>query len=491
MTHATAAQLTLAPERYRMMIGGRWVPAEGERTVETINPATGEKLGEVPLAGAADVDHAVQAAAAATEGWGRTSILERARLLGELARRIREKAEEFAILDTLDLGSPIRGMRADALDAAANIEYYAGLARELKGESLCSSAKLFHYTLRQPFGVVARIIPFNHPFKFAASKIAAPLLAGNTIVLKPAEQTPLSALELAKLTEGLFPAGVINVITGDGPTTGAALVSHPSVRRIALIGGVETGRAILRAAAEGIKTVTLELGGKNPMIVFPDADLAAALDGAVAGMNFTRSQGQSCGSTSRLFLHESVRERFLPRLVDKVRTIRIGLPIREETEMGCLVSQEHYDKVMAYIHRGQEEGATLLTGGRRPAAPELAQGYFVEPTIFDRVTPAMTIAREEIFGPVLSVLTWTEEEEMLRAVNGVIYGLTASIWTRDMTTAQRVAERVEAGYVWINGCSRHYLGMPFGGWKQSGVGREESLEELWSYTQTKAVTLHL
>ena len=475
----------------RMYVAGAWVTAEGGRTYSIANPATGEPLADVPFASPADVDTTASLAADACVAWGRTSLDHRVAVLEEVARRLRENADALALTDALELGSPVRAMRADVLSAIERIHYFCGIVRELRGECMGNSEQQLHYTLRQPFGVAACLVAFNHPLKFAVVKAMPALLMGNAVIIKPAEQTPLSALDLAELVGGLFPTGVFNVLTGDGPETGAALVHHPSIRRIGLIGGVETGRQVLRAAAEGIKTVTLELGGKNPIIVCPDADLDAAIEGIVAGMNFTRNQGQSCGSTSRLFLHGGAREYVLPRLLERVRRIRPGLPTEPQTEMGCLVSREHLARVMGYIDGAQKEGAVLLTGGRPPDDPRLARGCFLEPTILDRVTPTMTVAREEVFGPVLSVLTWTDEETLIGCVNDVIYGLTASIWTRDLATAHRLASRVEAGYVWINGASRHYTGLPFGGWKQSGLGRAEHMEELLSYTQTKAVTLHL
>ena len=352
-----------------LYVGGAWLPAEGGRTFPVTNPATGEPLACVPFASATDVDRAATIASEAAVAWGRTPLEQRVDRLLELARRLRAHADALALADTLDLGSPIAAMRDDVRSASERVEHLCGLARELKGESMRHSEALLHYTLRQPFGVVACLLGFNHPLKFAVVKAAPALLMGNAVILKPAEQTPSSALELAALAGDLFPPGVFNVLTGDGPETGAALVRHPAVRRITLIGGVGTGRAVLRAAADGIKTVTLELGGKNPIIVCPDADLDAAVDGIVAGMNFTRSQGQSCGSTSRLFLHEAIRDRVLPQLVDRVRALRPRPPVDPQSEMGSLVSPEHLARVLHYIEGAQLEGARLLCGGRRPEDP--------------------------------------------------------------------------------------------------------------------------
>ena len=394
------------------------------------------------------------------------------------------------MLDTLDLGSPLQYMRKDVAAAAGLIDYYAGLAPEIKGETIPATAHTLNFTVREPFGVVGRITPFNHPIMFAA-RIAAPLIAGNTLVLKPAEQTPLSALEMAHDIQEIFPPGVVNIVSGDGASAGVPLVKHPLVRRLHFTGSVEVGREIMRAAADDLKTVTLELGGKNPMIVFPDADIEKAVAGAFNGMNYCWSQGQSCGSTSRLFLHEKIHDEFVARLAEKVKTARIGVPTDEKTEMGCLVSERHFDKVMSYIEVGKKEGARLVAGGGRPPQPELARGFFVLPTIFDNVRQEMRIAQEEIFGPVQAVLKWRDEREVVQMANSLMYGLTASVWSRDFAAAYRVAREIEAGYLWINDSSRHFPGVPFGGVKQSGFGREESLADLLSYTQLKSINVNL
>jgi betaine-aldehyde dehydrogenase len=330
---------------------------------------------------------------------------------------------------------------------------------------------------------------YNHPFLFATMKIGAPLIAGNSIVVKPPEQAPLSTLRLAEIIGPLFPDGVFNVICG-GRDCGEALVSHPRVAKVALIGSVPTGKAILKSAADTMKKVTLELGGKNALIAFPDANPAEVASAAVRGMNFTWC-GQSCGSTSRAFLHESVYDRVLDEIVTSVSAIKPGLPTDDATEMGCLVSKAQFDKVMTYIAAGQADGAKLVAGGKKPSNPELANGFFIEPAIFGEVTPQMRIAKEEIFGPVLSVFKWRDEDEMFEAVNAVDHGLTASIWTKDLKTAHRAAARVEVGFVWVNTVGEHFLGAPFGGYKQSGIGREESADELLEYTQIKNVNVAL
>lgn len=476
----------------RMLIGGEWVRSRSGERFPTHDPATEEKICEVPLAAEGDVELAVEAAAGAFAGWRKLDPFERAQKVSALADALRQHAEDFALLDAIDSGNPVTAMKGDVAMAAGIMDYFAGLAGELKGSVLPGKPGMLHTVLQEPYGVVVRIIPFNHPIFFAACKIAAPLVAGNTVILKPAEQTPLSALEMGRYVQEIFPPGVLNIVTGDGPVTGTALVKHPKTRRIALTGGVETGRTVLKLAAEeGIKQVTLELGGKNPMIVFPDAEMEKAIESAVVGMNFHWCQGQSCGSTSRLFLHRKIRDEFLDRLIQRTGRIRIGLPLDPQTEMGCLVSKEQYDKSFRYIELGKKEGAVLAAGGSRPKGELFAKGYFVAPTIFDRVEMSMRIAREEIFGPVLSVLTWENNEEVIKQANSLEYGLTASIWTCDLGLAYRTAAELEAGYIWINGSSRHFLGVPFGGFKQSGIGREESVEELLSYTQAKAVNTAL
>jgi len=479
-----APDLRFAPKG--LYIGGAWVSPVGDQTFEAINPSTGEKLADVPAAGEADVARAVEAARKAFAAWSRAPIKERARCLQFLARRIVEQAEALALMDAVDSGNAITGMRADMTWTADTLNYFAGLVTEIKGETSSHGPRHLNFTRRQPYGVVAKISPFNHPFRFCAEKAAAPLAAGNTVVIKGSEQAPLSSFKLGELCDGIFPPGVVNIIAGGG-TTGATLVRHPDVRRIGFVGSVPTGRAIAREAAEGLKHVTLELGGKNPIIVFPDAEPRQAATAAIKGMNMNR-QGQSCSSTSRVFVHHSLHRPVLDELVRQAEALPIGFPWIEANEVGPIVSQRQFERVMGYIDSGKAEGAMLVTGGGKPRDPGLADGFFILPTIFDGVAPAMRIAREEIFGPVMSVMPWDDEEAMLASANGVEYGLTAAIVTNDLRKAMETAERVEAGYVWINSVGR-YLGAPYGGWKQSGIGTEECFDELLSYTQIKNVNL--
>ncbi len=469
-----------------LYVGGRWEESASGERFETINPSTGERLGEVPAADAADVDRAVAAAKAAFRDWSRVPIVERARCLERLAARILEQADALALMDAVDSGNAVTGMRGDMTWTADALRYFAGLVTEIKGETSSHGPGHLNFTRRQPYGVVARINPFNHPFRFCAEKAAAPLAAGNTVVIKGSEQAPLSSLKLGELCEGIFPPGVVNVLTGDG-ATGSALVRHPDIKRIGFVGSVPTGRAIAREAAEGLKHVTLELGGKNPIVIFPDADPAKAATAAIKGMNMNR-QGQSCSSTSRVLVHRSLHAAVADELRRQAEALPVGLPWLPASELGPIVSRRQFDRVSGYIAAGRDEGARLLTGGGPPPDPVLRHGFFIAPTVFDGVTPAMRIAREEIFGPVMSIMPWDDEEAMLALANGVEYGLTAAIVTNDLRRAMETAERLDAGYVWINSSGR-YLGAPYGGWKQSGLGQEESLEELVSCTQIKNVNM--
>ena len=483
------AQPLVLPEHRDIFCGGKWVKPKSGRYVDVINPGTGESLGVVADCTADDVNAAVAAAKRAFAEWRNVLPLERARILRQVAAILRDRAEELAMIDAADCGNPFTEMVRDANVAAMQIEFFAGFVTEMKGSSIPMGPDVVNFSVREPLGVVARIIPFNHPFMFCAGKSAAPLAAGNTIVIKPPEQAPLSSLRLADLVGGLFPPGVFNVIPG-GKEVGAAMASHPDVAKVALIGSVPTGRAVARAAADTLKKVMLELGGKNALIAFPDADPDEVAQAVVGGMNFTWC-GQSCGSTSRAFLHERIYDAVLEKVKTHVAYYKPGIPTDPKTTMGTIVSKVQYDRVMSYIESAKAAGAPLIAGGKRPADPALANGFYVEPTVFADVTPQMRIAREEIFGPVLSIFKWSDEAKMLEEVNAVEYGLTSSIWTNDLGTAHRTAAAVQAGYVWVNEVSKHFLGAPFGGYKQSGIGREESFEEILSFTQEKNIHIRL
>jgi betaine-aldehyde dehydrogenase len=479
----------ILPSHRDLYYAGEWHAPQGGRYAEFFNPGSGASLGQVAEASAADVDSAVEAAAKAYEEWRLVPPAERAKILRRMAGIVREHAEELAMIDAADSGNPVHEMIGDALNAASQLDFFAGLVTEMKGSSVPLGPDSVNFSVREPRGVVARIIPFNHPFMFCAAKTAAPLAAGNTVVVKPPDQAPLSSLRYAELIGDLLPPGVFNVIPG-GRDVGAALAQHPSVAMVALIGSVGAGKAVMRAASDTLKPVLLELGGKNALIAMPDSDPDEVAAGVVAGMNFTWC-GQSCGSTSRAFIHEDIYEAVLERVAARVKAFKPGLPIDPKTTMGAIISKAQLDRVMGYIDASISEGARLLTGGKRSDDPALAKGNFVEPTVFADVTPAMRIAREEVFGPVLAVFRWKDEREMLRQVNGVEYGLTCSIWTNDVRKAHSLAASVQAGFVWINEVSRHFLGTPFGGYKQSGMGREECIEELISFTQEKHIHVNL
>lgn len=478
------------PRKLGLYYGGQWHEATSGRTIEAINPATGEVLATVEEAGIDDVARAVKAAREAQPAWRGLGPMQRAAMLRQMAAAVREHTEDLALLDAKDCGNPYNGMLFDMKLGATLLDYFAGLATEIKGETLPMPDSVLNYVVREPLGVVARIIAFNHPAMFFCAKVGAPLAAGNTVLVKPSEQTPLSALRLAELFGEILPAGVLNVLNGKAEA-GSALAAHPDIDNVSLVGSVPTGKAVLRAAADTMKSSLMELGGKNAMIVCPDAQLEKAAASAVHGMNFGWTGGQSCGAVSRIFVHESVYDEVVEHIVKRASSIRLGMPEKPETEMGCMVSRAQYDKVLHYIAAGREDGATLLAGGEAPADPEFANGYFIPPTVFGDVTPEMRIAREEIFGPVLSVLRWSDEDELMATVNSLEYGLTAAIWSSDLATAHRMAAAVQAGYVWINGSSSHFLGAPFGGYKHSGLGREECMDELLAFTQPKNVNVTL
>lgn len=478
-----------APSGRSLYVGGAWHHPSAGRYVETFNPGLNEPICEVADATAADIDAAVAASRAAFAVWRDVAPLERGRILKGVAEVVRKNARELAALDAANCGNPVKEMLGDAAIAAAQLEFFAGLVTEMKGDTIPMGPDALNVTIRQPLGVVARILAFNHPFMFCAGKMAAPLAAGNAVIIKPPEQAPLSSLRLAELVHDLLPKGVLSVIPG-GREAGAALASHPGVDKVAIIGSVGAGRAVMKAASDTLKPVLLELGGKNALLAFADADPEQIADAIIGGMNFTWC-GQSCGSTSRAFLHKDIYEDVLARLPEKAGRFVPGIPTDDATTMGAIISKVQHDRVISYIASAREEGARLITGGGVPADPALQRGFYIEPTIFADVTPTMRIAREEIFGPVLAVSPWDDEDSLVRNVNALEYGLTCSIWTNDLLKAHRTAMAVEAGFVWINEVSRHFLGAPFGGWKQSGIGREECLGELISFTQEKNIHISL
>lgn len=486
---ATAADhLAILPRHRELYFGGAWHTPHGGYA-ETFNPATGTSLGQCAAADSIDVDAAAKAAHAAFRSWRYTAPEIRAKALREISHIMRTHREELATLDALNCGNPVRALMHDVDIATQMIDYFAGLVYELRGSTIPMGKDIVNMTVREPFGVCARIVAYNHPLMFTASRMAPAVAAGNTVIMKPPVQAPLSALRLMELIDGVLPAGVMNVLTG-GQACGEALVDHDLIPKVTLIGSIPTGKAISRGAADKLKHVTLELGGKNALILYPDADIARATAGAVAGMCFTWC-GQACSSTSRLFVHASLYDEVVAGVLEGVKAFRPGIPTDMETTMGAIVSRAQYDKIMGYIDIGKREGARLVAGGKHPEGAQLAQGYFIEPTVFVDVTMKMRIAQEEIFGPVLSIIKWSDEDAMFDEVNNVEYGLAAGIYTTNLATAHRAASRVEAGYVWVNNAARHFFPAPFGGIKQSGNNREESFEELLSYTQVKNIHISL
>ncbi|HZB46789.1 MAG TPA: aldehyde dehydrogenase family protein [Pyrinomonadaceae bacterium] len=481
------------PRKYQLLIDGQWVDAESGKTFDSPNPATGQKLAEVAEGDKADIDKAVEAARRAYEGkWTKMSARDRGRLLYKLAQLIESKTQELAALETSDNGKPIRESSfVDLPQVVENFEYFAGWATKIEGETIPVGGQMFNYTLREPIGVCGQIIPWNFPLLMAAWKLAPALAAGNTVVLKPAEQTPVTAMELGKLIqEAGFPDGVVNIVPGYGETAGAALAAHPGVDKIAFTGSTEVGKIIARAAADNLKKVSLELGGKAPNIVFADADLEQAVNGAMMGIFF--NQGQVCCAGSRLFLDERIKDEFLARFKEKAEQVKVGDPMDKGTQMGPQVSEEQLTKIKGYVDIARGEGATVYAGGAPPALEgDFQKGFFFQPTIFSEVKNQMRVAQEEIFGPVTSVITFTDEADLLSQANDTIYGLSAGIWTKDITRAHNFARRVRAGVVWINTFNMFNAASPFGGFKQSGYGREMGRHALDLYTQIKSVWVDL
>jgi len=480
----------VADREFRLLVGGELRAAHGAATRDVYDPSTGQVLARAPEASPADVDAAVTAARQAQPAWEALGVRGRGRYFSALAEVIEAHREELAMLDALNGGNPVAAMRVDVDISLANIRDWPALALGLHGQTIPASPTGLHYTRYEPYGVVGRITAFNHPAMFAMTRMLAALIVGNAVVLKPGVQTPLSALAFGEIVHEVLPPGVLNIVSG-GVDTGAALTTHPRVKRIGFTGSVRTGLAIQRSAAEAglVKHISLELGGKNAMVVFPDADLADAVEGAAKGMNFEICQGQSCGSNSRVLVHRDRHDEFVAALAERCARIRVGPAYDDDVDMGPLVSAEHLERVQGYVEAGRREGARLATGGRRPEG--LDGGYFLSPTVFGDVTMDMAIAREEIFGPVISVLPWDDYDAMIEQANGVDYGLTASVWTENLHLAHVTAARLQAGYVWVNDSSTHYWGTPFGGVKSSGLGREESMEELQSYLELKSVHVML
>ncbi|MCE9589477.1 MAG: aldehyde dehydrogenase family protein [Planctomycetes bacterium] len=489
MTATLTAPVTARPRvrQTRLLIDGQWRDSVSGKTFATIDPATEMKIADVAEGDRTDIDLAVKAARKAFETgpWPAMDARHRGRLLYKLADLIEKNKEELAALETLDNGKPIKDSLAADLPLVIDcFRYYAGWADKIHGQVIPVRGNYFTYTRREPVGVAGQIIPWNFPLLMIAWKWGPALAAGCTIVLKPAEQTPLTALRLGELAmEAGFPAGVINIVPGFGPTAGAALVEHPGVDKIAFTGEYRTAQVIMKAASQTLKRVTFELGGKSPNVVFADADLDAAVEGAHFGLFF--NQGQCCCAGSRLFIEESVHDEFVAKLLHSVKKRKIGDPFDPATDQGPQVDKAQYDKILHYIEAGKKEGARCLTGGGRDGD----KGFFIQPTVFDNVTDKMSIATDEIFGPVLSVLKFRDINEVVDRANNTFYGLAAAVWTRDVGKAHAIAHRVRAGTVWVNCYDVFDAAAPFGGFKMSGMGRELGEKGLDNYTEVKTVVI--
>ncbi|HEX6707463.1 MAG TPA: aldehyde dehydrogenase family protein [Albitalea sp.] len=477
--------------RHQLFIDGRFVDAASGQTLPTLNPHDGSTLADVAMAGTEDIDRAVLAAQRAFPAWSRMAAADRGRILLKLADLIESRADDLARLESLDTGHPLRDSRTlDVPRTAACFRYFGGMADKFQGETIPVEAGFLNYTLREPVGVVGQVVPWNFPLMFTSWKMAPALAAGNTVVMKPAEITPLSALAIAELmAEAGLPEGVVNIVPGLGTVAGQHLAEHPGVAKLAFTGSTATGRRVVQASAGNLKKLQLELGGKGANIVFADADLAAAVNGSAWAI--FHNQGQACIAGSRLVLHERIAEEFLDRFLALARSIRVGNPLAAATEMGPLTSAAHRDKVLGYVDIAREQGGELLSGGKPPADAALAQGFYVEPTVMRARSAADRIAQEEVFGPFVTVLVFKDDAEALAIANGTDYGLGAGLWTRDLARAHRFAREMKSGMVWVNSYKRVNPGSPFGGVGQSGYGREMGFDAMREYTQVKSVWVNV
>jgi acyl-CoA reductase-like NAD-dependent aldehyde dehydrogenase len=481
----------MALMRKQLFINNDWRDAAGGKTIEVVNPATEDVIAEVASAEQADVDAAVAAARAALDGpWGKVSARDRGRIVWKIGELLMERADEIARLETLHNGKPIFESRQIEVPASAEcFQYYAGWADKIHGETVPVKGNYLTYTLREPVGVIAAIVPWNFPLLLTSWKVAPALACGNTVIIKPASQTPLTAIALAEIAKDAgLPPGVLNVITGPGSKVGQMLVDHPGIDKIAFTGDTSTGKQIMRGSAESLKRITLELGGKSPNIVFADADLDAALRGATTGIFY--GKGEVCAAGSRLLVDKSIKNEFIDKVATRAKKMAPGDPMDPKTRLGAISSKKQLETDLRYIETAKKEGATLVAGGAR-ADIGTGKGYFLQPTVFDGVTPSMTIAREEIFGPVLAAIEFADVDEAIARANDSTYGLAAAVWTKDIKKAHHVARKLQAGTVWINTYNIYDTAAPFGGYKQSGFGREMSMHALEHYTQVKSVWVDL
>lgn len=474
----------------KLFIAGKFVPAENGATLATVNPHDNTTLADVAMAGKADIDKAVGAAKAAFPKWSRMAAMDRGRLLLKLADRIEEQAEELARLESLDTGHPLRDTRGlDVPRTAVTFRYFGGMADKLEGSVIPVEAGFLNYMLREPLGVVGQVVPWNFPLMFTSWKMAPALAAGNCVVMKPAELTPLSSLKIAQLmAEVGFPEGVVNIVPGLGQVAGQTIAEHPEIAKIAFTGSTAVGRRIVQASAGNLKKVQLELGGKGANIVFEDAFIPAAVGGSAFAI--FHNQGQACIAGSRLVLHEKIADEFLEKFIGLAKTIKLGNPVDPGTEMGPLTSTSHRDRVLSYVQVAKQQGGEVLLGGKAPERAELAQGCYVEPTIV-RARPTDRVSQEEVFGPFVTVTTFRNDEEALAIANGTEYGLGGGLWTTNLQRAHRFAREMKSGMVWINCYKRVNPASPFGGTGSSGYGREMGFEVMREYTQAKSVWVNV